>query len=323
VTEVIHVVAGIFRDDQGRVLLAQRPSGKHLGGLWEFPGGKREPGETPEHALRRELHEEIGVEIGTVERLIGVPWQYPQKSIFLDVYNVLTHAGAIHGREGQALRWAASEELATVAMPPADRPVVSALRLPRHYVITAEPADPPVFLRSLRHVLNAGETCIQLRSKQLPAADLRALALAAADLVGSTAANASLLLNGEVALAQELGVGVHLPAAQLMRLRDRPLDRAHWVAASCHDERELAHAAAIGIDFAVLGPVQSTPSHAGSAPLGWARFAELCAQAPFPVYALGGMRPADVAVACAAGAQGIAGISALWPQLPCDEHDAG
>ena len=60
----IHVVAGILRDAQARVLLAQRPAGKHLAGLWEFPGGKCEPGEPPEHALRRELHEEIGVEIG-------------------------------------------------------------------------------------------------------------------------------------------------------------------------------------------------------------------------------------------------------------------
>ena len=86
---LVHVVAGIVRDEQGRVLLAQRPPGKHLAGLWEFPGGKREPEESPEHALRRELAEEIGIDTGAVEPLIAVPWHYPEKSVLLDVYEVL------------------------------------------------------------------------------------------------------------------------------------------------------------------------------------------------------------------------------------------
>ncbi|MEO8959795.1 MAG: NUDIX domain-containing protein, partial [Rudaea sp.] len=70
----IHVVAGVLRDAHGNVLLAQRPQGKHLAGLWEFPGGKCEPGESPEAALRRELHEEIGIHAGALQRLIAVPW---------------------------------------------------------------------------------------------------------------------------------------------------------------------------------------------------------------------------------------------------------
>jgi 8-oxo-dGTP diphosphatase len=310
----IHVVAGVLRDADGQVLLTRRPAGKHLAGLWEFPGGKCEPGEPPEHALRRELREELGIEIRGVEKLIAVPWRYPQKSICLDVYNVLAHAGTIHGSEGQALRWLATEELATVAMPPADRPVVTALSLPRHYIITAEPdADDAAFLRALKRVLDAGETCIQLRSKRLKPGRLHSLVLSAQHLIEATGAKASLLLNGDIDLAREFGVGVHLPAAELMRLRERPLDAQHWVAASCHDERELAHAAGIGIDFAALGPVQSTPSHPHAVPLGWARFADLCAQAPFPVYALGGLNAADFFAAREAGAHGVAGISAFWP----------
>ena len=308
---VIHVVAGIFRDGHGRVLLAQRAKGKHLAGLWEFPGGKCEPGELPEHALRRELHEELGVEIGAVEKLIAVPWSYPRKSIVLDVYNVLTHAGSIHGSEGQALRWATVAEMRHIAMPPADRPIVTALNLPAHYVITAEPGGNDVeFLRELERVLDAGERCVQLRSKQLAPARMRTLTQAARDLTVS--AHADLLINDHVELARELRVGVHLPAAQLMRLRERPLDLELPVAASCHDERELEHARRIGVDFAVLGPVKRTASHSNTEPLGWTRFAELCAQAPFPVYALGGLRAADFAVARAAGAQGIAGISGFW-----------
>ena len=312
-SERIHVVAGIFRDVHGRVLLAQRRLGQHLAGLWEFPGGKCEPGESPENALRRELAEEIGVEIGTVEKLIAVPWIYPQKSIVLDVYNVLTHAGSVHGREGQALRWAALDEIPDIAMPPADRPVIAALRLPPHYVISPEPdGNDAEFLGALKRVLDAGERCIQLRSKQKAPARVRALAHAARELAKS--AGADLLINDHVELARELRVGVHLPAAKLMRLHERPLDAGCWVAASCHDELELKHAAAVGVDFAVLGPVQSTASHANVAPLGWQRFAELCAQAPFPVYALGGLGSSDFAAAHAAGAQGVAGISGFWPR---------
>jgi 8-oxo-dGTP diphosphatase len=311
---VTHVVAGILRDAGGRILLAQRPPGKHLAGLWEFPGGKCELGELPEHALRRELHEELGIDIGAIEKLIAVPWRYPQKSIVLDVYNVANHTGSVHGREGQALRWATLDEFETLALPDADRPVVAALRLPVHYVITPEPADDDCeFLRALDYVLSTGEKCIQLRSKHLAPERLRTLASAAHALV--QAADASLLINAHVELARELGLGVHLPAADLMQMRERPLGLDTWVAASCHDARELAQAAAIGVDFAVLGPVQRTGSHLHGPPLGWDRFAELCAMAPFPVYALGGLRSRDVAVARAHGAQGVAGISAFWLSL--------
>jgi len=309
---VIHVVAGILRDELGRILLAQRPPGKHLAGLWEFPGGKCEPGESPEQALRRELREEIGVEIGAVEKLIAVPWRYPQKSLVLDVYNVLTHAGSIHGREGQALRWATFDEISGIAMPAADRPIIAALRLPSHYVITPEPAENAAeFLGELKRVLDAGERCVQLRSKRLAHEHMRVLAQAARELTES--AGADLLINGNVELARELGFGVHLPATELMRLHERPLPAEFWVAASCHDEGELEHAAAIGVDFAVLGPVQRTRSHSTAEPLGWTGFAKLCAQAPFPVYALGGLIAADLAAARAAGAQGIAGISGFRP----------
>jgi len=309
---VIHVVAGIVRDDSGRILLAQRPTGKHLAGLWEFPGGKCEPGESPEHALRRELHEELGIQIGAMEKLIAVPWRYPQKSILLDVHEVTTYAGCAHGREGQLLRWVKLEELEHMPMPPADRPVIAALRLPPHYVITPEPADDAEFLRALACVLAAGEKCIQLRSKHLAYVRLRALARVAREL--AEAAGADLLINGHIGLAQELNVGVHVPAAQLMQLRERPLGPECWVAASCHGEQELQHAAAIGVDFVVLGPVRKTASHAHGAPLGWEGFAELSAQAPLPIYALGGLAADDIAAARAAGALGVAGISGFWPR---------
>jgi 8-oxo-dGTP diphosphatase len=307
-----HVVAGILRDESGRVLVAQRLPGKHLAGLWEFPGGKCEPGESAGAALRRELHEELGIEVGSSQPLIAVPWHYPGKSILLDVYEVPRWQGTAHGREGQALRWASMGELATLPMPPADRPVVAALRLPPHYPISPEPdADHRAFLCTLHRVLDTGEKCIQLRAKQADVTTLRALLPEVRTLVAR--AGASVLVNTHIDLAAEFGLGVHLPADLLLRTTTRPLSFNCWVAASCHDARELAHAAAIGVDFVVLGPVLPTASHAGAAALGWNRFAELCAQAPFPVYALGGLTQSDLPAARSAGAQGIAGISAFWP----------
>lgn len=310
---MVPVVAGIVRDERDRVLLAQRPPGKHLAGLWEFPGGKREPGETPDAALRRELAEEIGIDVGAIEPLIAVPWRYAEKSVLLDVFDVRDWRGAPHGREGQALRWSAIADLPALPMPPADKPVVSALRLPTHYPITPEAGtDDAAFLRRFGAVLDAGASCIQLRCKAIGPARMRVLAQAVRELAARK--HATVLVNGDAALAGELGVGLHLPAADMLRLSSRPLPPGRWVAASCHDARELAHAAAIGADFAVLGPVLPTPSHPQTSALGWERFAALVAAAALPVYALGGMRRDDLAAARRAGAQGIAGISAFWPR---------
>ncbi|HEY8009998.1 MAG TPA: Nudix family hydrolase [Rudaea sp.] len=306
---MIHVVAGILIDPQGRVLVTQRPHGKHLAGAWEFPGGKIEPGETAPAALRRELREELGVEIGAIEPLIGVPWQYPQKSIFLDAYQVLDYSGTPQGREGQALDWRSADDLRGLNMPPPDRPIVSALRLPPFYAITPEPGDDDAaFLERIDQTLASGASLLQLRAKHLSRDRLRALARETQARAG--ASGARVLLNGNLDIALELGLdGVHLPAAELLQLKERPIGRERWLAGSCHDAHELAHAAAIGVDFVVLGAVRATQSHPESAPLGWTSFAELCAAAPLPVYALGGLAREDLDAARAAGAQGIAGIS--------------
>lgn len=120
-----------------------------------------------------------------------------------------------------------------------------------------------------------------------------------------------LLINHDIALARELGVGVQLRAAQLRELRERPLPRAQWVGASCHDAAELERAATFDADFATLSPLRATASHPDAKPLGWTRFAEWVRDARLPVYALGGMEPADLERARTSGAQGVAGIRAF------------
>ncbi|TZF89512.1 8-oxo-dGTP diphosphatase MutT, partial [Cognatilysobacter lacus] len=132
----IHVVAGVIRDVRGRILLARRTEGRDLAGLWEFPGGKCEPGETPEQALSRELQEELGIDARVGAPLIRVPQRYPDKQLVLDVRQVETWQGPARGREGQALAWVPPDKLPRYSMPPADRPVVAALLQPPTYAVT-------------------------------------------------------------------------------------------------------------------------------------------------------------------------------------------
>jgi 8-oxo-dGTP diphosphatase len=309
---LIHVVAGALIDAAGRVLLAQRPPGKHLAGYWEFPGGKVEPGESAYDALRRELREEIGVEVETGEPLIQVPWHYGTKSIFLDVYKIRAFHGEPMSGEGQALRWVPVDALDRREMPLADHPVVAALQLPSNYLITPEPGlDADAFLRRLDTALQRGVRLVQLRAKRLPPDALATLAREAH--VRVRAAGGRLLLNAHIEFVRELGLdGVHLTSAQLASLDERPLPNGFWIGASCHNAAELAAAARLGADFAVLGPVFPTTSHAHEPPMGWEGFRGLIAGCPTPVYALGGLGPHDACRAAACGAQGVAGISQFW-----------
>lgn len=122
----VHVVAGVLRDARGRVLLARRTEGRDLAGLWEFPGGKVEPGESPEDALVRELREELGVEAEVGAPVACVPLESPGRRLLLDVREV-AFSGLPRGLEGQALAWVPLRKLSDYPMPPADVPVVAEL----------------------------------------------------------------------------------------------------------------------------------------------------------------------------------------------------
>ncbi|HZH43444.1 MAG TPA: Nudix family hydrolase [Lysobacter sp.] len=310
----VEVVAAVIRDARGRILLARRTEGRDLAGLWEFPGGKREPGESAEAALARELHEELGIDIEPGTPLIRVPQRYPDKHLRLDVRELAGWRGQARGREGQALAWVPPHKLQDYAMPPADRPVVAALRQPAEYLVTPAPgADDAAWLAALSRALANGVRRVQLRAPGTGPARWRALAAQAAALC--QAAGAEVLVNADAALARELGAGLHLRAAQLAGAPHRP-DDGRPLAASCHTLEDLRAAEAIGCDFVVLGPVQPTPSHPGAPVLGWDGFAALRAEVSLPIYAIGGLSREDQDQARQHGAQGIAAIRALWPHDP-------
>lgn len=309
--DYVEVVAGVIRDARGRILLARRTEGRDLAGLWEFPGGKPEPGESAEAALARELHEELGIDVEVGAPLITVPQAYPDKRLRLDVREVKSWRGAVRGREGQALAWVPLAQLVRYAMPPADVPVVAALLQPDRYLVTPGPDDDASWLSALERALAFGVRRVQLRAPDCEPA--RWARLVDAAIAPCRAAGAQVLVNGDVELALRHEVGVHLRASQLAALKARPLPDALPVAASCHDVHELRMAQALGCDFAVLGTVQPTPSHPGSPTLGWDGFAALRESVSLPLYAIGGLGPDDLAEARRHGAQGIAAIRGLWP----------
>lgn len=307
-------MAGVLVDPAGRVLLAQRPPGKHLAGAWEFPGGKLEPGESASAGLARELREELGIEIGPGEALTRVPWAYGAKRLLLDAWVVRHWQREPQPLEHTALQWAAPAAVELAQLAPADRAILQALRLPPRYPIT--PADlPPTAADAcaamLREALAHGERLLQLRLPRWPLEQVRELA--ALLLPEAKGCGALLMLNGDVEGARALGpgVGVQLKAVQLQGT-GRPLPWNQPVGASCHDAGELARALALGADFATVSPVAVTATHPDAPALGWPAFAALAEAAALPVYALGGMGEADLPRARALGGQGVAGIRGFW-----------
>jgi len=124
------VAAVALVDDDGRVLLAQRPEGKTMAGLWEFPGGKLDPGETPEAALVRELHEELGIDTrqSCLAPLTFASHSYPDFQLLMPLYACRIWHGEMTPREGQELAWVRPVRLGDYPMPPADEPLVAMLR---------------------------------------------------------------------------------------------------------------------------------------------------------------------------------------------------
>ena len=308
----IHVVAGALLDASGRVLVARRPGGAHLAGLWEFPGGKLMPGEPREAGLARELAEELGIRVLSAHPLIRVEHSYPDRDVVLDVWRVESFTGEPHGREGQRIEWRDVHELDPAEFPPADVPVLAALRLPPRYLVTPEPhGDWGGFLDRLAVRVGEGFELVQLRAKSLDEPALVELARRAAEICRR--GGAELLVNADPATARRCGAGgVHLTARRLEGFRAGQGAGLPLAGASCHDARDLERARAAGCDFAVLGPVRATPTHPGAPALGWNGFEDLARGAGLPVFAIGGLGEDDVEAARRSGGQGVAAIRAFW-----------
>ncbi|MEW5782659.1 MAG: Nudix family hydrolase [Pseudomonadota bacterium] len=312
--KITRVAAAVILRADGSFLLGRRAPGTYYPGYWEFPGGKVEAGETPREALVRELAEELGIEV-----IAATPWivrehVYEHAHVRLYFFRVTQWRGEIVDHVHDALAWQTPGAETVAPMLPANAPVLAALTLPGVYGIThAWQIGLAAQLAALDAALAHGLKLVQLREVALP--EMQREAFAAAAVSRCRQYGARVLVNGDAQLARAIGAdGLHLPARQLLALDRRP--PFPLVAASCHERHELEHAARLGLDFAVAGPVLPTASHPHDAGIGWERFAALIRDLPLPVYAIGGLSPADLPAALAAGAQGIAAIRAAWRPDP-------
>ena len=308
----MRVAAAVLLRPDGSVLLAQRPAGKAYAGYWEFPGGKFEPGETPRAALVRELREELGIEVRHAAPWFLQEFTYPHAHVELHFQRVFAWDGELIGHDGQAFEWQTPGRYTVAPLLPANTRILSALELPPVYGITcASDLGEDAFLVCAERALARGLKLLQLREKEWPVARRDAFAARLVPLAHRHGAR--VLLNGSVEDAGRLGCdGVHLTSDALAEASVRAAGML--AAASCHTAEDIARAGALELDFVVLGPVESTPTHPRSIPLTWHGFAGLIARTRLPVYALGGLCAEDLSVAIDHGAQGVALRRGAWPR---------
>ncbi len=304
------VAAAVIERPDGSFLLARRPQGKVYAGYWEFPGGKVEPGESSAEALKRELQEELGLEVKHAYPWISRFYTYPHATVRLHFHRVLNWSGNPHPREGQALAWQRVRQIDVSPVLPANAPILKALELPLIYAIThAGEIGVAQALVALDHALERGIRLVQIRE---PGLDVETRKRFAAEVVSRMhRAGGIALVNGVLDLAQTTGAdGVHLTSAALKAAQYRP--ECDWCAASCHDVAELTLAKNLGVDFVVLGPVFATPSHPGVSGIGWEKFAGLIQGFELPVYALGSMTRGELHQSRDHGAHGVAMLRSAW-----------
>ena len=312
--KVISVVVGIVRASSGKILISKRRARVVEGGLWEFPGGKIEDGESPLEALGRELREEVGL-----TPLVAVPtfnssFRHEYYDLEISAYEVLKWAGEVFPMEGQDLRWVDDLNLGIYDMPEPNKPIKIAAMLPRCSLIT------PVFVGAEKSYLNKLEQCliggvrlIQFRPQVSDMALLIKLARKVRNLCENF--GAIVMLNSAVGHPPELIKyfdGIHFSSKELLKFTKRPLASNILVSTSCHNLDELIRAKKMGMDFAYLCPVLPPISHSSPDHLGWELAAELVKQAQLPLYGLGGMEASSASIACGIGLHGISMVSGLW-----------
>jgi 8-oxo-dGTP diphosphatase len=306
------VVAGVITDARGRILLTRRTEGRDLAGRWEFPGGKREPGETSEQALVRELEEELGIRAEVGDWIIDVPQRYPDKRLRLEVRRIRGFKGTPRGHEGQAMLWVMPDKLDRYDMPPADKPVVGALLQPDRLLITPRPeaAGDAAWLASLERALKSGVRRVLLRLPETDDAHRQALGGQGVALCKRHGAQA--LVHDDASLAMTLGAGLHLSGEQLMKLADRPVGAEVLLAVSADGVETLGAAEKMCCDFAVIEVSGADAARVDRKSPDWSAFEQLREVTSLPLYVAGIGGAIDVDEIRRHGGHGIAMTGASW-----------
>lgn len=318
--KVVHVAVGVIVQSE-QVLICWRDAKLHQGNRYEFPGGKVEAGETPLQALKRELLEEININVKKAVREQQLHFNYPEKTVCLHIYKVTEFDGEPCGQQQQAIRWVNRHELGQYQFPDANTPILRMVLLPDQYVI-AQPQRPG---QSLDQWLDwhcqqiAQQAWFYIRHQQLDTVQyqyvIATLATRRPDLKLLAMYSHLKSLSAHWPAWEAILAGVHINQTELMQLEDEAFMRlpAAWYRfAACHDALSIAKANTLPMDAVLLSPLHATSTHAGQPALGWQQWQQLCEKSTAPVYALGGVTPNELAQVQEAGGFGVAGIRAFY-----------
>ncbi len=299
---VTQVAVGVLVRDDGAVLLADRPAGKPYAGYWEFPGGKIESGETVAQALARELAEELGVAVRESLPWVTMEYDYPHAYVRLHFRRIHEWSGVPRSVEGQQLRFLLPGAAPPAPLLPAALPAMRWIQLPTATGFTPGTAtDADEVVTWVQDMLGRGLRQIVWDEPRLDAAQRVAAVTACREL--ANAHSARLLVSGDwrtgAAAAPANGPDLYLHVAALRTCHQRPV--AGWLGAAAHTAADLAHAARIGCDFAIL---EAAPADPGTSLL--PALAAPCSDTPLPVYLVAETGLENLQAARSAGAHGLA-----------------
>lgn len=307
----ISVVVGIVQHPISKqLLITQRKKDQHLANYWEFPGGKVEVNESEFHALKRELNEEVNIEVLSAYPLKKLTHHYEDKTVHLSFYRIMHYQGEPKPNEGQTMEWVDLSKLDTFKFPDANIPIIKSLSFHQFWAITPDCNLDSIdqFISSIKNSMSTfGLKQVLFRSKHLNDKDYYQIYEQLK--VDKKLEGVHFILNREQ-IDLEKNSSWHLTSKQLYDHVSRPYQKG-FLSASCHTLDDIRQAELIGCDCVLLSAVNKTRSHPNGQVLGWQSFKHMANSTTLPVYALGGVKREDLAVSQYQGAIGIAGISSF------------
>ncbi len=275
---MLDVAAGIVRNSDGLVLLAQRTERQISAGYWELPGGKIEAGETPAQAAQRELEEEVGIHTAKLRPWVSYEYQFPTRRLRLWFFQTVSWSGLAKAREGQRLAWVNPAQINVAPILPSNEKLLAGLALPADLCLLEATRDttPASTLARLDMALRHGAKLIVLRAPQMVPGQRIALARRATELSATYGARFVLCGTG-IEAARAAAHGVHTSLHQL-----RPTvghgGMCGLRSASCQSSEDAMQAAALGADFALMTTALTQE------PVIWLQLCPATAGLPLPVY---------------------------------------
>lgn len=284
---------------QAQVLVGWRTADQHQGNKHEFPGGKVEPGETAEQACRREVLEEVGIDVQDWHMFNSLQFEYEDVIVSLHVFHAI-----VPNHQLQQIRspwtWFKRNELQDLNFPQANQVILKRLYMTTVIKISDQ----------IEHLHTLPESQILYWRVAPDAQHAMTLMDLSIEQLSRVVVNVALWKNLNP-LQQQAVAAIHLKQSQLMQLQKGDLTVGCRYIAACHDQNSAEHAQRIGCDAILLSPVLETLSHPNSPSLGWEQFHLITQNIHLPVFALGGLQLNDLAIAQSYGAYGIAGQRAI------------